>query len=52
MPTSRRETSSGKTYAAPLFWVVVLLLCYWILAEWPQLPSLLASIKASLHWPV
>lgn len=48
MPTSRRETMSGKAYAAPLVWVALLLLCYWVLVQWPQLPGLLNSMKADL----
>jgi len=52
MMASRKEINSGRAYAAPLFWVVILMLCYWILAEWQELPSLIASVKAGLRWPV
>jgi hypothetical protein len=49
--SSRKETPTGRAYAAPLFWVAVLMVCYWLLAEWPELPKLLGSLKAGLHWP-
>jgi hypothetical protein len=52
MPSSRKATQSGKAYAAPLLWVALLMMTYWILAEWPGLPKLVAVLKASLPWPV
>jgi hypothetical protein len=52
MAMSRKETSIGKAYAMPLFWVAVLMVCYWVLAEWPELPRLIAFLKANLHLPV
>jgi hypothetical protein len=52
MPSSRKATHSGRAYAAPLFWVALLMMCYWVLAEWPEIPRLLAVLKASLPWPV
>ncbi len=50
--SSQKETNSARAYAASLFWVVVLMMGYWILVEWPELPKLLASLKTSLHWPI
>jgi len=52
MASSRKDTPSGRAYATSLFWVALLIVCYWVLAEWPELPKLLMSVKAGLHWPV
>jgi hypothetical protein len=49
--SSRKETPTSRAYAAPLFWVAVLMVCYWLLAEWPELPKLIGELKAGLHWP-
>jgi hypothetical protein len=51
MPSPRKEVQSGRAYAAPLLWVAVLMVCYWVLAEWPELPKLFALLRVSLHWP-
>lgn len=51
MPSSRRAVQSGRAYAAPLLWVALLMVCYWVLAEWPELPKLFALLKVALHWP-
>jgi hypothetical protein len=37
----------------PLLWVALLIATYWLLAEWPTLPNMFATIKAGfLHWSV
>jgi hypothetical protein len=51
MPISRKEARGGRAFAFPLFGIVVLLLCYWVLAEWQDVPRLLNGALASVHWP-
>ncbi len=48
---ARKEIQSSRAYAGPVLWVFLLIACYWILAEWPDLPRLLAAVRADLQWP-
>ena len=48
---SRKQTRAGRAFAVPLFGIVVLLLCYWILADWQDVPAMLTRALASLRWP-
>jgi ABC-type Na+ efflux pump permease subunit len=52
MPVSRKELRGGKAFAAPLFGVIVLVACYWVLAEWHDLPVLISETWSAVHWPV
>src|SRR3954468_22463000 len=51
MPTSRTKTRGSRAFAAPLFGIVVLLGCYWLLADWPQVPAIVSAAVSALHWP-
>jgi hypothetical protein len=51
MPVSRREVRGGAAFAAPLLGVVLLLATYWLLADWPNVPAMLSSALAAVHWP-
>ncbi len=51
MMPPRKETSGTRAYAVPLLWVILLIACYWLLADWPDLSKLLASFKTGFHWP-
>jgi hypothetical protein len=51
MPVSRKEMRGGKAFAFPLFGIVFLLACYWVLADWPEVPTLLTNALALMHWP-
>jgi len=50
MALSRKEMRGGRAFAAPLFGVVFLLACYWVLAEWQDLPKLISSALAIINW--
>jgi len=50
MQTSRKEMRGGRAYTLPLFGIVVLLTCYWLLAEWQELPAIIWSILDSVHF--
>ena len=52
MPTSRREIRTSRAFALPLFGIVVLLTCYWLLAEWQELPAMVHSVISATHWPL
>jgi hypothetical protein len=52
MAASRKDLRGGRAFAAPLFGIVLLMLCYWVLAEWPHLPALISSALGAVHWPV
>jgi hypothetical protein len=50
MPVSRKETRGGKAFAFPLLGIVLLLACYWVLAEWQNVPTLISGAIAEVHW--
>jgi hypothetical protein len=51
MPISRKETRGGRAFAMPLFGVVLLLASYWLLADWQNVPAMIRSVFAGMHWP-
>jgi hypothetical protein len=51
MPMSRKETRGGRVFAFPLFGIVLLLACYWILADWQDMPTMINTALAAVHWP-
>ena len=51
MPISRKETHGGRVFAFPLFGIVLLLTCYWILADWQDMPTMISAALAAMHWP-
>ena len=48
MSVSRKQ---ARGFAVPVFGIVVLLLCYWILAEWHDVPAMVTRALGSLRWP-
>jgi hypothetical protein len=50
MALSRKETRGGRSFAAPLFGVLFLLACYWVLAEWQDLPKLISAALGIIKW--
>jgi hypothetical protein len=52
MAISRKETRGGRAFAFPLFGIVLLLACYWVLAQWQEMPTLINDALASVHWPL
>jgi hypothetical protein len=51
MPVSRKDARGGKAFAFPLFGIVFLLACYWVLADWQNMPAMIDSALASVRWP-
>jgi hypothetical protein len=51
MPISRKETRGGRVFAFPLFGIMFLLACYWVLADWQDVPTIISGAIASVHWP-
>jgi len=51
MPISRKEARGGRAFAFPLFGIVVLLAFYWLLADWQEVPAMINSTLAVVHWP-
>jgi len=49
---SRKEMRGVRSFAAPLFGVVLLVTCYLVLAQWEQLPTLISTTIAAVHWPI
>lgn len=50
MPISRKEARGGRAFAFPLLGIVFLLACYWVLADWHDMPTMLSSAMSSMHW--
>ena len=51
MPISRKEKRGARAFTFPLFGIALLLACYWILADWKEVPNLITGALASVHWP-
>jgi len=51
MQTSRKAMRGSRVYTVPLFGIVALLACYWVLADWQQLPAIISSAFETLRWP-
>ena len=51
MAISRKQARAGRGFAVPVFGIEVLLLCYWILAEWQDVPAMVTRALASLRLP-
>jgi uncharacterized RDD family membrane protein YckC len=52
MPAPRKETRGGRAYAFPLVGILFLLACYWLLAEWHEVPMLISGALSSVkQWP-
>jgi hypothetical protein len=47
---SRKELRGGRAFAAPLFGIVLLLVCYLVLAQWKEWPALIAAALAAVSW--
>jgi hypothetical protein len=50
MPVSQKEMRGGKAFAFPLIGIISLLVCYWVLAEWHDMPALLNAALTSVKW--
>jgi hypothetical protein len=51
MQTSRKELRGSRVYAVPLFGIVVLLGCYWLLADWSRVPVMIGAVLDAFHLP-
>ncbi len=51
MPISRKAARGSRAFALPLIGIAFLLACYWILAEWQQVPTILSNALATVRWP-
>ncbi len=55
MSMSKREATGGRTrpwfpraYYGPVAWIAVLLGCWFLIAEWQMLPTIIDSTMAAL----
>ncbi|HEY0184297.1 MAG TPA: hypothetical protein VGC09_15915 [Rhodopila sp.] len=51
MATSRKQACGGRDFLFPIVGITVLLACYWVLADWQEVPALINSALASVPWP-
>lgn len=53
MPVTRKEAHGGKAFAFPLLGIVLLLACYWVLAEWQEVPAMISGALSTVkQWPL
>ncbi|MBN8926138.1 MAG: hypothetical protein J0H19_05895 [Rhodospirillales bacterium] len=45
----RREAYSARAFFVSVAWIVMLLVCYWVLSAWPVLPRLITSAFATIE---
>lgn len=48
MPNTRKDGNGNHGYVAPVAWIVLLLVCYWLISDWNSLPMLLNSAIATI----
>ena len=51
MPMSRKAARGSKAYAAPLFGIGLLMTFYWLMTDWHDLPAVISTALAAVHWP-
>ena len=51
MALSRKSRRGGRALALPLFGIVILLACYFVLSEWQDFPQIINTALLSMHWP-
>jgi hypothetical protein len=51
MAMSRKELRGSRAFAVPLFGIVALLASYLLLVDWHQVPDIISSAVAAIHWP-
>jgi hypothetical protein len=51
MPVSRKDARGGRAFAFPLFGIMLLLTCYWVLADWQDMARLISNTFDAVHWP-
>jgi hypothetical protein len=53
MSERRQDGHSGsagrRAFVVPVAWIVVLLACYWLAADWRAVPALLSQALATIH---
>ncbi len=50
MPVPRKEAHGVRVFALPLFGIALLLACYWVLTDWPGVPTFISRALASVLW--
>jgi hypothetical protein len=44
MAVPKKDDLSGRGFAAPVLWILVLLAGYWLIADWQEVPRLISSL--------
>ena len=52
MPVSRKDVRGGRAYAFPLLGIATLLVSYWILSDWHQMPSIIDAALSVVHFGI
>jgi hypothetical protein len=48
MAVPKKDEFSGRAFAMPVLWILVLLAGYWLIVDWETLPQLLTDTLAKL----
>jgi hypothetical protein len=48
MAVPKKDELSGRAFAVPVLWIVVLLAGYWVISDWQSLPRLFTDTLAKL----
>jgi hypothetical protein len=51
MQTTRKELRGTRAYTVPLFGIVALLACYWVIADWQRVPLIIEAVLDAVHLP-
>lgn len=48
MAVPRKDEFSGRAFAMPVLWIIVLLAGYWLISDWQELPQIFSATLAKL----
>jgi hypothetical protein len=48
MAVPRKDELSGRAFAIPVVWIIVLLAGYWLISDWQLLPQMFSDTLAKL----
>jgi hypothetical protein len=48
MAVPKKDELSGRAFAVPVLWIIVLLAGYWLISDWQELPQILSDTLAKL----
>jgi hypothetical protein len=48
MVVPKKDELSGRAFAMPVLWILVLLAGYWVISDWQELPQIISATLGRL----